>query len=262
MLVRVQKAPVVPQDYLRRQRTVAALATGIDGVPVHVEYLAEEHETWAAAQARLVPAWEQHAALPVRAAANALDLPRDQIPQLSMVSDRLQRMTRFRFASVSGTVSGAEFFGALAHRVFPSTQFIRWSGSSEYTPEPDVLHEIGGHANVLAHPKLAALHVLAGQASLAAPHLLTEIAAVFWYSVEFGVVASPSGWKAYGAGLLSSPGELASFANNAEILPLDIDAMLTTPYDISRFQPVLFGAESLDQVVEIVGGYFSAISAH
>lgn len=262
MLVRVKSAANAPNAYQTRQRAVAAMATGIDGVPIHVAYTAEEHHTWAHAHTLLAPVWEQYAALPVRAAAQALDLPPDQIPQLAQVTGRLQVLTGFRYASVAGTVSGAEFFGALARRVFPSTQFIRWSGNSEYTPEPDVLHEIGGHANVLAHPQLASLHVLAGQASVAAPALLTQIAAVFWYSVEFGVVRSSAGWKAHGAGLLSSPGGLGWFTQHAEIRPLDIADMLATPYDISSFQPLLFGADSLDHVVDIVGGYFTSLIHH
>jgi len=78
---------------------------------------------------------------------------------------------------------------------------------------------------------------------------------VFWYTVEFGVVRSRSGWKAYGAGLLSSPGELSWFAGHAEIRPLSIAEMIAPPYDISRYQPVLFGADSLEQVVDTTGRF-------
>jgi phenylalanine-4-hydroxylase len=160
---------------------------------------------------------------------------------------------------VPGTVSGLDFFGALGRKIFSSTQFIRWSGSSDYTPAPDVLHEVGGHAVSLAHPQLAELHRLAGLASTAAPTMLTEIASVFWYSVEFGVVASSDGWKAYGTGLLSSPGELGWFTGHAQIRPLDIAAMIATRYDINCYQPVLFGADSLNQVTDVVGGYFTTL---
>lgn len=259
MLVRVQSVSDAPADYLTRQRSIATQATGIDSTPVAILYTPDEHQMWADAQALLAPTWERYAAAPVRSAAMALDLPRHEIPQLSLVTERLETLTGFRYASVPGTVSGTDFFGALANKVFPSTQFIRWSGNAEYTPEPDVLHEIGGHANVLAHPRIAELHVLAGQAAVAAPDALSEIASVFWYSVEFGVLNTTKGPKAYGAGLLSSPGELGWFAEHARIEPLDVAAMLATPYDISRYQPVLFAGDSLDHVVDVVGGYFTSL---
>ena len=185
----------------------------------------------------------------------------NRIPQLSAVSKRLEILSGFRYASVGGTVPGHDFFAALGDRVFSSTQFIRWSGRPGYTPEPDVLHEVGGHAVSLANPTLAELHRLAGLASLAAPSQLTAIASVFWYSVEFGVLTAADGPKAYGAGLLSSPGELSWFADHAEIRKLDIDAMISTAYDISCFQPVLFGADSIDHVFDAVGSYYRRLIA-
>lgn len=259
MLVPVAPPEQAPASYLARQAYIASLSTGVDSTPVPVEYTAEENGTWRSVQELLDPVWNRYAAPELLEARQAIDLPRNEIPQLALVTERVEPLTGFRFASVPGTVSGHAFFGALADRVFSSTQFIRWSGSPGYTPEPDVLHEVGGHANALANPVLAQVHQLAGQASLAAPALIDTIAAVFWYSVEFGVVRSNHEWKAYGAGLLSSPGELGWFADHADIRPLDIDQMMSTPYDISAYQPVLFGAESLDQVLDVVGGYFASV---
>ena len=243
MLVRQADLEDTPQSYLDRQATVAALATGPDSMPVEIEYTASEHETWAQAQAALEPVWDRYAARALRVARDDLGVPSDQIPQLSWVTERLSSLTGFRYASVPGTVSGLDFFGALGRKIFSSTQFIRWSGSSDYTPAPDVLHEVGGHAVSLAHPQLAELHRLAGLAATAAPAMLAEIASVFWYSVEFGVIASSDGWKAYGTGLLSSPGELGWFTGHAHIRPLTIAAMIATRYDINCYQPVLFGVD-------------------
>lgn len=253
----------MPGEYRARQAELAAQSTGVGAIPCEIAYRDGEHQTWARAQKQLVPIWERYAARELVAARQQLGLPQNEIPQLSLVSERVFAETGFRFASVPGTVSGLDFFGALAKRVFPSTQFIRWSGDPGYTPEPDVLHEIGGHAHSLMEPRLAELHQLAGRASIADPAKLSEIAAAFWYSIEFGVVAATTdtahGPKAYGAGLLSSPGELGWFAEHADIRPLDIDAMLATPYDIHHFQPVLFCADSLDHVLDEVGGYFHSI---
>jgi phenylalanine-4-hydroxylase len=259
MLVRVQSTPDAPDSYLARQRVVAAQATGVDNAPILIGYTVEQDQTWADAIALVTPVWDRYAAAPVRSAAASLDLPRTAIPQVSLLSRPLEHLTGFGYASVPDAVSGAAFFGALAQRIFRSTPIIRWAGNPGYTPEPDVLHEIAGHANVLSHPKLAELHALAGPASVAAPGLLSDSAAVFWYSAEFGAVESPSRWKSYGAGPLSSPGELGWFAEHGQIRALDIDVMLSTPYDISRYQPVLFGAETVDHVVDTAGGYLTTL---
>ncbi len=251
-----------PFEYQARRAEIAAVANH-PGAPVDIDYLPQEDQTWATVCAELRPLWDRHVAEPLLAARDHLDLPSDRVPQLSLVSQRLGPITGFRYGSVPGTVAASDFFAALADHTFLSTQFIRWSGRPLYTPEPDVIHEVGGHATSLATPQLAELHRLAGQAAISAPPLLTEIAAVFWYSIEFGVLTGPRGRggpKAYGTGLLSSPGELAWFADNAEIRPIDIDEMIATPYDISRYQPVLFAADSVDHALDVVGGYFTRIA--
>lgn len=248
-----------PEKYLARRAAISELAAGVDGVAAHIDYLPEEHATWRHIHDLLEPVWDRHAAEPVHIARANLDLPRDHIPQLDRVSERLEPLTGFRYVAVPGTVPGLAFFGALGRRLFSSTQFIRWSGNIDYTEQPDLVHEIGGHAVSLAHPQLAELHQLAGLASVAAPDQLPQIAAVFWYSIEFGVVRDSGQWKAYGTGLLSSPGELGSFADYACVRPLDIAEMIAIPYDISAHQPILFGASSLDEVHEVVGNYYRSL---
>lgn len=253
-----------PDSYIRRRDAIASRATGIGAVPAEVDYLEEEHATWRDAMASLDPIWERHAAPPLLGARDALQLPKDQIPQLSSVSERLEHLTGFTYASVADFVSREAFFGALARSVFPSTQFIRWAGRPEYTPAPDVLHEVGGHAICLANTELAELHCVAGRAAEATKSqvVLRAIASVFWYTVEFGVIHSSTGWKAYGAGLLSSPGELNWFADHAEIRPLSIADMVATPYEIDCYQPILFGASSLGEVLDTVGGFFTDVAEH
>lgn len=249
-----------PAEYWQRREEIARLAAGIDAPPVDIEYLDEEHRTWATVARALDDGWRRHAATAVIEARERLGLPTDRVPQLSEVDAWLRPLTGFGYRAVPGIISGAEFFGALGRRVFPSTQYLRWSGAPLYTPEPDVIHEVVGHANVLACPQIAELHRLAGRAidrveSGSARHVLGD---VFWFSAEFGVVRDGGEWRAYGAGLLSSPGELAWFADHAEISPLDLRAMATTPYDIHHYQPILFGADSLDQMLDVVGGFFES----
>ena len=154
-----------------------------------------------------------------------------------------------------GLVPTREFYGALARRTFLSTQYVRHHSVPFYTPEPDIIHEIIGHANMLASPVFADLYEAAGRASLRATsdEALEYFSRVFWFTLEFGVVVEGGQPKAYGAGLLSSFGELESF-RKAELRPWDIAAMGHLSYDIAHYQPVLFQAQGLHQVTSELRG--------
>jgi phenylalanine-4-hydroxylase len=127
-----------------------------------------------------------------------------------------------------------------------------------YTPEPDIVHEIIGHANMLANPTFADLYEEAGKASVRASSdaALDFFSKVFWFTLEFGVVHEDGELKAYGAGLLSSYGEIEEF-RSAEVRPWDIARMGTLEYDITRYQPILFAAESFDRMVDDLTTFFS-----
>jgi phenylalanine-4-hydroxylase len=151
-----------------------------------------------------------------------------------------------------------EFYGSLADRVFRSTQYIRHHSVPFYTPEPDIVHEIIGHANMLANPVFADLYEEAGKASLRATtdDALDFFSKVFWFTLEFGVLREDGELKAYGAGILSSYGEIEEF-RGMEIRPLDFAEMGTIEYDITKYQPVLYAARSMDHIVDEVGGFFA-----
>ncbi len=249
-------------SYRARRDDIAALAGGASEQPVTIAYLPSENEVWRTVQAALESALQAHACAEILDARTRLSLPAERVEQLQMLSDRLEPMTGFRYQAVPGLVSKEGFFGALARRRFLSTQFVRHPDWPHYTPEPDVIHEVIGHATCLAVPQLAELHCLAGQAMTRVERAETRqfISDVFWFSGEFGVVRQHGQWKAYGAGLLSSVGELSWFASHATIHTLDPLQMGRTPYDITSYQPTLFGADSLDQLLDIVGGFFATIS--
>jgi phenylalanine-4-hydroxylase len=249
-------------DYQARRNEISALAQGPGNTPNRIAYRPSENEVWATVQAGLSGALQKHACGEVLRARDGLQLDLDRVEQLVELSDRLELITGFRYEAVPGLVSKEEFFGALARRRFLSTQFVRHPDWPHYTPEPDVIHEVIGHATCLAVPQLAELHCLAGQAMTRVERAETRqfISDVFWFSGEFGVVRQHDQWKAYGAGLLSSVGELSWFASHASILPLDPLQMGRTAYDITSYQPILFGADSLDRVLDIVGGFFATVS--
>jgi phenylalanine-4-hydroxylase len=128
-----------------------------------------------------------------------------------------------------------------------------------YTPEPDIIHEVLGHGHLLATPTFGELHRLAGVAArrLEDPENLTFLSRVFWFSLEFGTVVEDGELRAYGAGILSSYGEIEEF-RTIEHRPLDVIEMGSAEYDITQYQPVLYRAESIAEVVDVVGGFFAA----
>ncbi len=184
-------------------------------------------------------------------------LPSDRVPGLDEVTQRVEPITGWRYVPAAGLVPLREFYGSLKRRRFYSTQYLRHPAAPLYTPEPDVIHEVIGHGHLLATPTFGELHRLAG----AATHRLTDddnlafLSKVFWFSLEFGVVMEDGALRAYGAGILSSYGEIDEF-RHMEHRPLDIAEMGQVDYDITHYQPVLYRAESVDEVVEVVGGFF------
>ncbi len=226
-----------------------------------IEYGEDEQEVWRTVCRELAPKHEHGACRAYCEAVAALDLPRDRIPQLEEVGDRLEPLTGFRYLPAAGLVPLDEFLGSLADRHFHSTQYIRHPAAPLYTPEPDLIHEVIGHGNLLASPDFAQLNLLAGQAArrCETDAGLKFLADVFWFTIEFGVLYEDGELRAYGAGILSSYGEMEEF-RRMEIRPLDLLEMGTIEYDITHYQPVLYAAESMDQLMEVVGGFFAGFT--
>ena len=246
--------------YRARRATIAEVGrTYRRGAPIpDVVYTPEEDEVWRVVSSQLALKHEAYACRAYRAGAEAVTLPADRVPQLREVDARVRSLTRFRIEPVPGLVPTREFYGSLADRVFRSTQYVRHHSVPFYTPEPDIVHEIIGHANMLGSPAFADLYELAGHASRRAESdaALDFFSKVFWFTLEFGVVWEDGELRAYGAGLLSSYGEIEEF-RRAEIRPWDLAQMGTLDYDITRYQPVLFAAESFERMVDDLGAFFA-----
>ena len=150
------------------------------------------------------------------------------------------------------------FYGSLADRVFHSTQYLRHPSGPLYTPEPDIVHEVIGHGNLLADPAIAEVKRLAGEAArrCETPEGLQYLADVFWFTIEFGVMWEEGELRCYGAGLLSSFGEIDEF-RGADIRPVDFHAMATLEYDITHYQPILFACDGMGELTDRVGGFFA-----
>ena len=222
-----------------------------------VHYTSDEDEVWRTVSHELAHKHRRYACAEYLAGAARLVLPTERVPQLHEVDARVHDLTGFHIRPVPGLVPTRTFYGALAERAFLSTQYIRHHSVPFYTPEPDIVHEIIGHANTLASPSFADLYEAAGRASLRAEsdEALEFFSRVFWFTLEFGVVREGDDLKAYGAGLLSSYGEIEEFGH-AELRPWDLAQMGRLDYDITHYQPVLFVAPSFEWMVDELSGFF------
>jgi phenylalanine-4-hydroxylase len=214
---------------------------------------------WAEVSSALEELHERHACSAFLEGKESLGLPRDRVPQLSEVSGLLEPIAGFRYHPVAGLAPLRDFYGSFAGGVFWSTQYLRHPSVPLYTPEPDVIHEVIGHANQLAAPGYADLYRMVGTAveRTESEHALRFLSHVFWYTMEFGVVYEGSELKAFGAGILSSVGETAAFSE-ADVRPVDFLAMGNGLYDITRFQPVVYAWSSEGELVEGLGRFLES----
>jgi phenylalanine-4-hydroxylase len=239
------------REYRARRNQIAQIAMkyrGGDAIP-DAPYTDEENAVWQTIWRALGPAHCKHACQEYLDCLERLDFDTNRIPQLSEVSRKVEALSGFRLEPVAGLVEPRVFLESLANGVFLCTQYIRHHSTPLYTPEPDVAHEIIGHAVTLASPRFAEINRLFGEAVKRTERAddLDRLARVYWFTIEFGVLRENGDVKAYGTGLLSSAGELEAM-HKAEIRPLEIDAVKNLDYDPTHFQAVLFCADSFDDM--------------
>ncbi|HEU4596323.1 MAG TPA: phenylalanine 4-monooxygenase [Pyrinomonadaceae bacterium] len=240
-------------EYRSRRNRIARLALAYrpgDPLP-EAPYTPAEHAVWRSIREALEPRHRQYACAEYLNSLGRLDLPRERIPQLGEVSAKIQTLSGFRLEPVAGLVAPRVFLEALAGGVFLCTQYIRHHSTPLYTPEPDVVHELMGHAVTLAGVRFAELNRLVGRAvaRTTSDEALGRLSRVYWHTIEFGVLREGGAVKAYGAGLMSSAGELEAMGR-AELRPLDLEAASWQEYDPTAFQPVLFCADSFEAMYE------------
>lgn len=231
-----------PRYRARRDHLAGLAAAWQAGEPIPTpDYSAAEHSVWAAVSSSLEELHERYACAAFQEGKATLRLPDDRVPQLPEVTARLQPVAGFRYLPIAGLAPLRDFYGSFDKGVFWSTQYLRHPSVPLYTPEPDVIHEVIGHANQLAGPGYADLYRLVGAAvaRVRSEDALRFLSHVFWYTMEFGVVREGGELRAFGAGILSSVGETATF-RDADLRPVDLLAMGRADYDITRFQPVLY----------------------
>lgn len=246
------------QEYRARRNQIAQIALEYKaGAPIpNAPYTEQEHEVWRLIWEAVEPAHQEHACSEYLECVRRLDLPRHRIPQLYEVSAKVEAISGFRLEPVAGLVEPRVFLETLANGVFLSTQYIRHYSTPLYTPEPDVAHEIIGHAITLAEERLAEINRLVGQAvrRTKSAEAMERLARAYWFTIEFGVLRESGKVKAYGTGLLSSAGEL-EIMHQAELRPLDLETASRQDFDPTTYQPVLFCADSFQAMYEAMKDY-------
>ena len=198
------------------------------------------------------------------AAIGALDA-RAAIPRFDDVSKRLRAATGWEIVGVPGLIPDDAFFTHLAQRRFPVTVWLRKPAEFDYIAEPDVFHDFFGHVPLLFDPVYAGHLCEYGKGGLKALELdaLKMLARLYWYTIEFGLVRTPQGLRAYGAGLLSSGGELAWCIDSdaPQRLAFDLERILRTEYRIDGYQPTYFVIDSFAQLMRDTAPDFTPIYA-
>jgi phenylalanine-4-hydroxylase len=188
---------------------------------------------------------------------------RDRIPRFEEINERLHKATGWEIVTVPGLIPEVPFFKLLANRKFPVTDWIRTPQEFDYIVEPDVFHDLFGHVPLLFNPVFADYVQRYGQGGLRA-HALGAcelLSRLYWYTIEFGLIRQSNGLRAYGAGILSSSGELQYAVNSPEPqrLPLELERTMRTRYKIDDYQKTYFVIDNFKQLFEMTATDFAPV---
>ncbi len=225
-------------------------------------YTAADHDTYRRLyerQSALLPGLASEAFV---AALPSLGI-KDHIPRFEEINERLYRATRWEIVAVPGLIPEVPFFTLLANRQFPVTDWIRTPAEFDYIVEPDIFHDLFGHVTLLFNPVFADYVQRYGQGGLKAQQLgaCEMLSRLYWYTIEFGLIREAGGLRAYGAGILSSSGELAYAVQSPEPqrLPLQLERTMRTRYKIDTYQQTYFVIDSFEQLFDMTAGDFAPI---
>jgi len=213
-------------------------------------YTPVEHQTWDTLYARQMQILPGRASDAFLNGLKALDLNAGGIPDFEVINPKLKALTGWTVVCVPGLVPDAVFFDHLANRRFPSGQFIRKPDQLDYLQEPDIFHDVFGHVPMLTDPDFADYMEAYGKGGQRAAGLgvLPQLARLYWYTVEFGLMESPDGLRIYGAGIVSSATEsvFALDDPSPNRIGFDLERVMRTLYRIDDFQQVYFIIPSIE----------------
>jgi phenylalanine-4-hydroxylase len=239
------------EGYIRRRKELFALCRKhrLENLgPPLIDYNAEETRIWREVSPKLDELHFRYACRIYLNAKRELAITRDEIPQLRHLSDRIRRETNMHLVPAEGALPYRTFYEYIAQRGFPVTQFIRHGSHPEFTPEPDMIHDCLGHVPPLMNQDYAELLTLISKAAATTRtgEQLLALKRFSWFSIEFGLIEEAGATKVFGAGILSSTGEIPYSINSPEVKrePFVTDVVINTDYDPSRMQDHLFIAPS------------------
>jgi len=216
-------------------------------------YRPEEHLVWATLYRRRMSELEHQASRVYLDGIAAVGIEADLIPDLRSINRRLAPLTGWRAVPVAGYLDAADFFASLARRRFPTTVTIRGRESLDYTPAPDIFHDVFGHVPLHADPAFAGWLERFAAISFARrePGAVERLARLFWFTVEFGLVRERGEIRVYGSGLISSAAEARhALGPSCERRPFDLAEVLDRRFAIDDLQPVLYVVDDFGQLVE------------
>jgi len=227
-------------------------------------YTAADHDTYRRLYTRQLSQLPGLACDEFIAAVQQLGTP-DRIPRFDEISERLLKATGWQVVGVPGLIPEEAFFALLAERRFPVTDWIRKPEEFDYVVEPDIFHDLFGHVPLLFNPVFADYMQAYGRGGLKASRLdaCELLARLYWYTVEFGLIDTPQGLRAYGAGILSSAGELRHSVTSAEPrrIAFDLQRLMRSRYKIDTYQATYFVIESFEQLFEATAPDFTPVYA-
>ena len=228
----------------------------------YAQYSAADHDTYRRLYARQAQQLPGLACDEFIAAVQQLGAP-DRIPHFDAISERLMKATGWQVVSVPGLIPEEAFFALLAARKFPVTDWLRKPEEFNYIVEPDVFHDLFGHVPLLFNPVFADYMQAYGAGGLKASRLdaCELLARLYWYTVEFGLIETKAGLRAYGAGILSSAGELRHSIVSVEPqrIAFELKRLMRTKYRIDSYQTSYFVIDSFDQLFAATAPDFTPV---
>lgn len=221
----------------------------------HIHYPLDDHETWKILYQRQRLLVEQHACPEYVQGIDLLGFSDEGIPQHTDVTAKLQQFCGWGVKQVPALIPASEFFTLLSQQRFPAASFIRTRGDLDYIMEPDIFHEFFGHCPLLTLKPYAEFMQEFGKIALTSkPKDRVQLFRLFWFTIEFGLIETPQGLKAYGGGILSSKEETVYSVTSAipDRLPFDPVTALRTPFRIDILQPIYYVIKSFDELFALI----------
>lgn len=237
--------------YIQRREYIASQATDFRKkhlpFPI-VKYTREDHHTWQKVSAELQSLHTTHACKAYKKAIKKLPIPINHPPQMKDVSDYLHQTNNFRLYPIEGLVDARTFLRMFKRRIMLCTQFIRHHSKPEFTPEPDMIHELWGHAPMFTDESLVRVLEMIGHAAEILPdEYMNKLATIYWFTFEYGLVEEGDNVKAFGAGPLAGIHDMKrAMSTSADLRPFTIEEAMNSYTDYAQEQPYFFVIPSFE----------------